>query len=168
LWKQVKTTVRQIEQEEGCLIFDDTIQEKIGTDENEIICWHFDHCKGRSVKGINSLNALYYSGGVSVPVAFEIVCKPIQYHSEQPCFHVGLCCLQAGVPEDKTQGQPFCVTNKIVHKSKPDRLCRITKITGCVTSVIKGADLLNEGTVGVVKHIPFIAEPQNCMFSMEL
>jgi hypothetical protein len=79
LWKQVKTTVRQIEQEEGCLIFDDTIQEKAWTDENEIICWHFDHCKGRSVKGINLLNALYHSGGVSVPVAFEVVCKPIQF-----------------------------------------------------------------------------------------
>jgi hypothetical protein len=79
LWRQVKTTVRQIEQEEGCLIFDDTIQEKAWTDENEIICWHFDHCKGRSVKGINLLNALYYSGGVSVPVAFEVVCKPIQF-----------------------------------------------------------------------------------------
>jgi hypothetical protein len=79
LWRQVKTTVRQIEQEEGCLIFDDTIQEKAWTDENESICWHFDHCKGRSVKGINLLNALYYSGGVSVPVAFEVVCKPIQF-----------------------------------------------------------------------------------------
>jgi len=62
LWKQVKATVRQIEREDGCLIFDDTIQEKAWTDENEIMCWHFDHCKGRSVKGINLLNALYYSG----------------------------------------------------------------------------------------------------------
>jgi hypothetical protein len=45
LWGQVKATVRQIEQEDGCLIFDDTIQEKAWTDENEIMCWHFDHCK---------------------------------------------------------------------------------------------------------------------------
>jgi len=29
LWGQVNVTVRQIEQEDGCLIFDDTIQEKI-------------------------------------------------------------------------------------------------------------------------------------------
>jgi hypothetical protein len=79
LWRQVKTTVRQIEQEEGCLIFDDTIQEKAWTDQNEIICWHFDHCKGRSVKGINLLNALYHSGDVSVSVAFEVVCKPTQF-----------------------------------------------------------------------------------------
>ena len=79
LWSQVKATVRQIEQEDGCLIFDDTIQEKAWTDENEIMCWHFDHCKGRSVKGINLLNALYYSGEVSIPVAFEVVRKPYQF-----------------------------------------------------------------------------------------
>ena len=70
LWRQVKATIRQIEQEEGCLIFDDTIQEKAWTDENEIMCWHFDHCKGRSVKDTNMLTALYYSGEVSIPVAF--------------------------------------------------------------------------------------------------
>jgi Transposase DDE domain len=79
LWSEVKATVRQIERDDGCLIFDDTIQEKVWTDENEIICWHFDHCKGRSVKGINVLNALYYSGEVSIPVAFEVVRKPHQF-----------------------------------------------------------------------------------------
>lgn len=79
LWRQVKSTVRQIERETGCLIFDDTIQEKEWTDENEIMCWHYDHCKGRSVKGINLLNALYHCGEVSVPVAFEVIRKPIQF-----------------------------------------------------------------------------------------
>jgi hypothetical protein len=79
LWGEVKATVRQIERDDGCLIFDDTIQEKAWTDENEIVCWHFDHCKGRSVKGINLLNALYYSGDVSIPVAFEVVRKPSQF-----------------------------------------------------------------------------------------
>ena len=43
------------------------------------MCWHFDHCSGRNVKGINRLNALYYSGDVSISVAFELVKKPIQY-----------------------------------------------------------------------------------------
>ena len=61
------------------LIFDDTIQEKAWTDENELICWHYDHCSGRSVKGINLLNALYHCEGTSIPVAFELVKKPIQY-----------------------------------------------------------------------------------------
>lgn len=79
LWRQVKSTVRQIEREDGVLIFDDTIQEKAWTDENEVMCWHFDHCSGRSVRGINLLNALYYSGEVSIPVAFELVRKPLQF-----------------------------------------------------------------------------------------
>lgn len=79
LWREVKSAVRKIETADGVLIFDDTIQEKEWTDENEVMCWHFDHCKGRSVKGINLLNALYHSGEVSIPVAFEVVRKPVQF-----------------------------------------------------------------------------------------
>ena len=79
LWQQVKRTVRSVERDDGVLIFDDTIQEKAWTDENELMCWHFDHCSGRSVRGINLLNALYYCNGTSIPVAFELVKKPLQY-----------------------------------------------------------------------------------------
>ncbi len=79
LWLQVKPIVREIERDDGVLIFDDTVQEKVWTDENEVMCWHYDHCQGRSVKGINLLNALYSSGEVSIPVAFEVIRKPIQY-----------------------------------------------------------------------------------------
>jgi len=79
LWQQVKSTVRSVEREDGVLIFDDTIQEKAWTDESELMCWHFDHCSGRTVRGINLLNALYYCNGTSIPVAFELVKKPIQY-----------------------------------------------------------------------------------------
>ena len=79
LWKRVKKSVREVESEDGCLIFDDTVQEKKWTDESDIMCWHFDHTVGKSVRGINMLNALYYSGEVSIPVAFEIVKKPIQF-----------------------------------------------------------------------------------------
>jgi len=63
----------------GVLIFDDTIQEKAWTDESELMCWHYDHCSGRNVKGINLLNALYHCNGASIPVAFELVKKPFQY-----------------------------------------------------------------------------------------
>jgi hypothetical protein len=79
LWLEVKKTVQQIESEDGCLIFDDTVQEKAWTDESEMMCYHFNHTKGRSVKGLNILNALYYSNEVATPVAFEIVRKPIWY-----------------------------------------------------------------------------------------
>lgn len=79
LWIEVKPIVRDIETEDACLIFDDTIQEKKWTDENEIMCWHFDHNAGKSVSGINLLNALYYSNNVSIPVAYEIVKKSIHF-----------------------------------------------------------------------------------------
>ena len=79
LWQQVKSTVRSIEHDDGVLIFDDTIGEQAWTDESELMCWHFDHCSGRTVRGINLLNALYYCNGTSIPVAFELVTKPIQY-----------------------------------------------------------------------------------------
>jgi hypothetical protein len=79
LWQKVKSTVRQIENDDGVLIFDDTIEEKAYTDENEIMCWHYDHCSGRNVRGINLLNALYHCNDVSIPVAFEVVKKPFEY-----------------------------------------------------------------------------------------
>lgn len=43
------------------------------------MCWHYDPCKGRSVKGVNLLNALYHSEEVSIPVAFEVVCKLLPF-----------------------------------------------------------------------------------------
>ena len=79
LWQQVKSTIRSIERDDGVLIFDDTIQEKAWTDESELMCWHFDHCSDRTLRGINLLNALYHCNAVSIPVAFELVTKPIQY-----------------------------------------------------------------------------------------
>ena len=79
LWKQVKSTVREVETEDGVLIFDDTVEEKPWMDENELICRHHDHCKGRSIKGINMLNCLYHVGDVSIPVAFELIQKPIRF-----------------------------------------------------------------------------------------
>jgi len=76
LWLLVKPLVRQVQQEEAVLVIDDSIEAKPYTDESQLICWHWDHVQGRSVKGINLLSALYHSQGVSLPVAFELVKKP--------------------------------------------------------------------------------------------
>lgn len=75
LWRLVKPLARQVEGDDAVLLIDDTIEEKPYTDESELVCWHYDHSKGRSVKGINLISALYQAGEVSVPVAFEIVKK---------------------------------------------------------------------------------------------
>lgn len=79
LWQIVKPYVRQIEQEDGVLIIDDSIAEKPYTDENEIICWHYDHSQDRSVKGINFVTCLYHADGYSLPVGFSIVAKTEYY-----------------------------------------------------------------------------------------
>lgn len=79
LWKLVKPVIRTIETEDGCLIFDDTVEEKEYTDENDIIAWHYDHSKGRSLKGINILSGIYHNEAGTVPIAFEIVKKDIPF-----------------------------------------------------------------------------------------
>jgi hypothetical protein len=79
VWQMVKPYVRQIQQEEGVIILDDSIAEKPYTDENEIICWHYDHSQDRSIKGLNFVTCLYHAGGYSLPVGFSIVAKTEYY-----------------------------------------------------------------------------------------
>lgn len=83
LWHIAKPLVRQIESSEGVIVIDDTIEEKAYTDENELICWHFDHSKGRNVKGINFLSALYVTDQGALPVAFDLVTKVEAYVDEK-------------------------------------------------------------------------------------
>jgi hypothetical protein len=75
LWQVVKPIVRQVQHPDGILIIDDTIEEKPYTDESELICWHFDHSKDRTVKGINFLSTLYAVNDVVLPVAVAMVTK---------------------------------------------------------------------------------------------
>lgn len=79
LWQLVKPYQRKIQSETGVLIIDDSIEEKPYTDENDIICWHWDHSKGRNVKGINFISSMYQNGGVSLPVNFRLVEKTEKY-----------------------------------------------------------------------------------------
>jgi hypothetical protein len=79
LWRMVKPLIRQVESPAGVLIFDDSIEEKPYTDENDLVCWHWDHSKERHVKGINFLTAFYTTETVSLPVAFDLVAKTEPY-----------------------------------------------------------------------------------------
>ena len=79
LWRTVKTLVRDVQAETGVLILDDSIEEKPYTDENDIVCWHYDHSKDRMLKGINFLTVRYSSQGVNVPVGFHLVAKTETY-----------------------------------------------------------------------------------------
>lgn len=75
LWRIVKPHVRKIQSEEAVLIVDDTVEEKPHTDESELVSWHYDHSQGRAVKGVNLVSALYFSGGMSLPVALHLIQK---------------------------------------------------------------------------------------------
>ena len=83
LWEVLKKDIRSIEEDSGVLIFDDTVQEKAHSKKNDLICWHFDHTVNRSVKGINLLNCLYHANDVSLPVAFELITKPIRFRGKR-------------------------------------------------------------------------------------
>lgn len=83
-WRNVKKLLRKVETETSVLIIDDTLEHKPHTTENELVCWHFDHCTNKNVKGINIVNFLYCSDillddSVNVPCAFETVSKTEQY-----------------------------------------------------------------------------------------
>ena len=76
LWKLVKPIIREVSMEEGILVFDDSISEKPYTEESELVCWHYDHSKGRSVKGINLLTGLYVGkDDISLPVVYDLIRK---------------------------------------------------------------------------------------------
>jgi hypothetical protein len=79
VWQIIKPHVRAIQQHDGVLILDDSIAEKPYTDENDIICWHYDHVHTRTVKGINFLTALYHAQGVSLPVGVILIAKTETY-----------------------------------------------------------------------------------------
>lgn len=83
LWKMVKPTVRKIEREDGIIAIDDTIEEKPYTEENEIVNWYYDHTKGRSVKGINLITALYVNDKGKIPINYSIVKKTKLIYDEK-------------------------------------------------------------------------------------
>ncbi len=83
VWRVVKPQVRRLQGDDGVLIIDDSIAEKPSTDENDIICWHYDHAQDRTVKGINFLTALYQRQDVALPVGFHLIAKTESYVDKQ-------------------------------------------------------------------------------------
>lgn len=79
LWQYVKPMCHEIQSDNGVLIIDDSVEEKQYTDKNELINWHFDHCQGRCIKGVNFVSAIYHSNDMSLPVVVEFVKKTKPY-----------------------------------------------------------------------------------------
>jgi len=83
LWLVVKPFVKKIQSSTGVLIIDDSIEEKPYTDENDLICWHYDHCKDRNVKGINFVSTLYQNKDLALPIGFRLVAKTEVYFDKK-------------------------------------------------------------------------------------
>ena len=79
LWQFIKPLIREIESDAACLIIDDSIEEKPYTDENEIVCWHYDHSKQINVKGINFISCLYQTSQAALPIGFDLIKKDEKY-----------------------------------------------------------------------------------------
>jgi hypothetical protein len=87
-WHTIKPLVRAVEQEEGVLLIDDTLEEKPYTDESDLVCYHYDHSQEKVVKGINIVNFVYHipletGQALSLPVAFELVTKTEVYQDKK-------------------------------------------------------------------------------------
>lgn len=79
LWRIAKPLIRKMQSDDGVMIVDDTVAEKPYSDENDIVCWHYDHTSGKTVKGIGLMTALYHSNGRSLPAEFQLIDKTEQY-----------------------------------------------------------------------------------------
>ena len=82
VWRQARPLIQQAEarrsaEEVVVLIVDDSVLEKAHPDANELICTHWDHRQQRYVKGLNFVSLLYQAGELALPIAVELVRKPV-------------------------------------------------------------------------------------------
>ena len=56
-----KPQAHKIERKDAVTIVDDSMIARPGTDENDIICRHYDHAKEQLIKGINFMTELFHS-----------------------------------------------------------------------------------------------------------
>ncbi len=80
LWRKAKPLIRQAEQaqknqEFAVLIVDDTIIEKLYTDESALITTYWDHSHKRYVKGVNLLSLFYHLNELALPIAAQLIEK---------------------------------------------------------------------------------------------
>ena len=82
VWKSAKSFIRSLvkfSDQSGVISVDDSIVEKAHTDENAMICYHWDHSLNRHVKGINFISLHYSHREVDVPIQVRIVEKTEAY-----------------------------------------------------------------------------------------
>jgi hypothetical protein len=80
LWSKAKPLIRKAEQalnkeEFAVLIVDDTIIEKLYSDESALITTYWDHSQKRYVKGVNLLSLFYQLNELALPIAAQLIEK---------------------------------------------------------------------------------------------
>ena len=58
LWKSAKPICHEIRSKDAVFIIDESMEAKPYTDENELICWHYDHAMGKNIKGVAMLHLM--------------------------------------------------------------------------------------------------------------
>ena len=83
--EKIKPFLRDYENEDnGCIIIDDSLLHKPHTKVNDVVCWHYDHVSQRMAKGIMMLNFHYTDDtDISIPLGYEIITKTEDVWSEQ-------------------------------------------------------------------------------------
>lgn len=80
LWQLSKNLIKSAASNKKCVLaIDDSVIEKPYTKENEIICWHYSHAKGRCVKGMELLTILCVFEDAVIPFSYEVIQKPVEY-----------------------------------------------------------------------------------------
>ena len=142
LWEIAKPIIRRIESDDGVIAIDDSIEEKPYSQENELICWHYDHSKARSLKGINFITAAYISTDFTIPILYDLV--------------------------RKTETKLNKEGKKIRHSSlsKNDRYCNILK--SCVQNNLAFKYVLNDVWYGSADNMNFVKKSLKKDFIMPL
>jgi hypothetical protein len=91
LWKQAKEIVEEVVDSTDCVMLgsDDTVQKKPYSQENELICWHYGHKEGTTVKGIQLLSAILATDHMTLPIGADFIRKPIIQQSDDGQSHAG-------------------------------------------------------------------------------
>lgn len=85
LWNSVssyKNFQSTLENNETCLIIDDTIIPKEHRKETDQTCWHYDHAKGRCLKGIQYMTCFLTNKQIKVPINYRIIEKTEKYEDK--------------------------------------------------------------------------------------
>lgn len=80
-WNLIKGYYKDVQDDDGILIVDDTVEEKPHSGVSESINYWYDHVVGRTVKGLNILSCHYDTEKGNSPIGFRVMTKEQQMSS---------------------------------------------------------------------------------------